>query len=94
MFRNILLSIFVVSLFCAGMYIQPDLGVYINYIKEKCCLNGICFLEGECFNNLKYLAKRCGSEWNRNCLNNTAYCTRTKLETIIKNCYYYDEPIY
>ena len=80
------------------VYFNPDLDVYINHVKQKCCYSNKCsILENDCLSDLKYLARRCGNDWfivYDKCIsqnNNTVYCalsTAPKIEEIIQKCYF------
>ena len=61
---------------CQLIYLHPDLSTYLKYLKEECCQNNNCSLDGPCLKHLKYLAERCGTHIQRN------------LNKIIEKCSY------
>ena len=101
MFRSLVVLSSIAALLYGAVYYHPELKVYIDHVRSKCCSGTTCsLLEKDCFSNLKYLAKRCGSDWNQiydNCLsaeNSSFYCfafSTSKFNNIVKNCYYVND---
>ena len=89
--------LFFITLFFGLIYKNPDLDIVTSSVAQRCCKEDNCSLtDNFCFDNIKYLAYRCGNDWNQvfyNCSkeNNSLTCVATtfvSLKDILKRCYY------
>ena len=84
--KHILLSggiaIFVI-LFISMHWLHPNIEIYKEYVKYKCCVNDNCLMKGNCKSDLSYLANRCQNSYIEN-------LPFVKFSSISKNCYEQD----